>query len=316
MIQAKIIADSVNAKGNRITSFLLTYPRFIHSELMTHRMLSRNAASSRAIPVEKMIHAIKAVPAYPLYWGKAQKGMQTAEEVDEFTMYSVRNVWMNALSEAVVSARKLLELGLHKSIANRLLEPFAHMETLVTATEWTNFYSLRAHKDAEPTFQCLAYLMLQRYTASIPQIKKDGEWHVPFNDEVMEGLDEQSQLEIATARAARTSYKNFEGKVNLQDDVALHDRLKESGHWSPFEHCACARSFQDGFRSGNFVGWDQYRKLFKHENRTEVNYKDILDNMPAFVKRELAKVPPGTPSNPIWDTSQRNPEVVKGLTDQ
>jgi thymidylate synthase ThyX len=267
-IQARIVADSANPSGDRITSFVLVYPRFIHSEVMTHRAFSRNAASSRAIPVEKMISNITANPAGPIFWGMNQKGMQASQEATPEVQAIAVKLWNLAMQEAVVRARQLLDLGIHKQIANRLLEPFAHMTTLVTATDFGNFFNLRAHPDAQPEFQELAYQMLDCYEESSPRILDVGDWHLPFADQyIPEGLSIEQLLKISTARAARTSYVNFEGDFAHEKDYDLHDRLATSGHWSPFEHPACAMSYS--VRSGNFVGWFQYRKKFPNENQKD-----------------------------------------------
>lgn len=281
MIDAKIIEDSVSPRGTRLTSFVLTYPRFIHSELMTHRAFSRNAASSRAIPFERMVKMVKDNTAYPVKWGSHQKGMQSGEEVEDIEMAEF--VWSEAMREAVLSATRLDKLGVHKSISNRLLEPFAHMTTLVTATEWDNFFSLRAHKDAQSEFQVLAYEMLERYLSHEPRNIDYGEWHTPFvsTEEYPPGrtLSDvvwKDTLKVCVARCARVSYANFK-ESKLEDDVALHNRLMDSGHWSPFEHAA--KPGPD-FTYTNFRGWTSYRSTFPNENRTNVDLNAILAGRP------------------------------------
>jgi thymidylate synthase ThyX len=275
MIKAKIIADSINTYGNRITSFLLTYPRFIHSELMTHRMFSRNAASSRAIPVEKIIKSISEEPAMPCVWGKNQRGMQAEEALSGVELEKAMKIWHLSKRRQIKYAQMLLQLGLHKQVANRILEPFMHMTTLVTATEYANFFNLRAHKDAQPEFQELAFLMLEEYISSEPKVLQIGSWHLPFADKYLdENLSEAQLLKIVTARAARLSYMTFEGDIDHNKDYDLHDKLIESGHWSPAEHPA--RALGKPERSGNFVGWLQYRKLFTNENRIELNPENLF----------------------------------------
>jgi len=330
-IEAKILLDSVNPLGNRITTWVLTYPRFIHAEFMTHRGFSRNASSSRAIPVKKMLEDVKNNPAMPVYWGKNQSGMQAAEELDSVnatikeyyneplnggsTSDSVRMItpraaaekeWLAARDVAVRHVEKMVEIGLHKQIANRLLEPWMHITVLATATEHENFFALRAHKDAQPEFQALAYKMLDLYQSSNPKRLAVGEWHIPFGDTLdhkrvweitmkrthfttpfIMKKDEnyftdyedfrETALKISTARCARVSYLNFEGKDDYEADIALTERLLESGHWSPFEHCATPYiSGTIPFISGNFVGWKQYRKQFSQENRRDGRVPDIL----------------------------------------
>ena len=271
MITAKIVADSVSIdNGNRITTFLLTYPRFIHSEFMTHRVFSRNAASSRAIPLKKMISNIRENTAGPVHWGAEQKGMQSGGEVENKA--EAQKIWAEAAESAIGYAEKLAGIGLHKSICNRVIEPFAHMTTLMTSTQMVNFFNLRAHKDAQPEFQELAYQMLELWLDNKPVEKKVDEWHLPFADKyVSEGLTEEQLLKIVVARAARTSYLNMENEIDHQKDYDLHDRLLASKHLSPFEHAARADGayWFDSDR-GNFDGWIQYRKNFPSENMIEL----------------------------------------------
>lgn len=167
---ARIVLDSLNpaSGGHRLTTFMLTYPRFIHSELMTHRVFSRNAASSRAIPYAQMRQAVLTNPAMPMHWGQNQKGMQADGQIGATRVPDAVRIWNEATVTAVHHADKLAEMGVHKQVVNRLLEPFMHITTLVTATEWTNFFALRAHKDAQPEFQFLADLMLQQYVDGTP----------------------------------------------------------------------------------------------------------------------------------------------------
>lgn len=274
-----IIADSINPSGGRVTSFLLTYPRFIHSELMTHRAFSRNAASSRAIPISKVIEQVKTSPAMPVRWGKNGKGMQDHGVFDGVEATEAEMTWRKAAELAIRSAEGLEARGLHKQIVNRVLEPFVWMTTLVTATEWENFFSLRVHKDAQPEFQHLAYLMLKTYLSSTPKRLNWGEWHIPFGERMSEGLDNATKLKIAVARAARTSYLTMDGSIDVAKDIELHDRLSESGHWSPFEHpCQAAEKSR-----GNFRGWEQYRHKFTGENR-RCNLQKLLEDYEASIK--------------------------------
>jgi thymidylate synthase ThyX len=299
MITAKILLDSINPVGNRITSWILTYPRFFHSEILTHRAFSRNAASSRAIPVKRMIDDIRQNCAMPIFWGKNQAGMQAKEELDDiikrreilvspvgnsldpYTLtvtdkHAAKHEWLAARDSAIKHAEKMMELGVHKQIANRIIEPFMHMTVIITGTEFENFFALRAHPDAQPEFQDLAYKMLDIYQLSEPNKLKAGEWHIPFGDKLDETRltelyyqtaipHEELKLRISVARCARVSYLNFEGKDDYNKDIELSETLSSSGHWSPFEHCAMALSTSE--YSGNFKGWKQYRKTFNEENR-------------------------------------------------
>ncbi|MEK6886351.1 MAG: FAD-dependent thymidylate synthase [Nanoarchaeota archaeon] len=271
MIETEIILDSINTSGNRLTTWKLTYPRFVHAEFMTHRVFSRNAASSRAIPAEKMMKMIREDPVMPYFWGKNKPGMQATEELNEIKKEKATELWLEARTFMVDYAERLSRIPVHKQIANRLVEPWLNITVIATATEHENFFSLRAHGDAQPEIGRVAYLMLDKYNKSTPKILKPGEWHIPFTDKYCEGLSLEQKLKIGTARVARVSYLNFEGKIDPAKDYDLHDRLKESGHWSPFEHAAKAMGTSK--RYGNFKGWKQYRKQFNTENRTDSRVK-------------------------------------------
>jgi hypothetical protein len=231
VIKAQIIADSVNPAGGRLTTFYLVYPRFIHSELMTHRAFSRNAASSRAVPVQRMLRRALLHTARPVSWGKNGKGMQSKDELPCSLAWLARGVWTLACLFACLFCWALSKLKVHKQVANRLIEPFLHMETLVSATDWGNFFNLRVHKDAQPEFQALAAAMLRAYLASEPKRLAEGEWHLAFGDRMLsDSWTVEQKLKVCTARAARLSYFNFHNIPSLQDDVRLHDDLLRNGH--------------------------------------------------------------------------------------
>ncbi len=282
-ITAKIIADSVNPRDSRITSWILKYPRFIHSELMTHRAFSRNAASSRAIPFKKMLDNIRRDPATFERWGAEQKGMQSGEQIDFSGQAKIK--WDEMAFDACMEAENLADLGLHKSICNRALEPYAHMTTLVTATDMRNFFGLRAHPDAMPEFQVLAYRMLDLYLKSEPTPLKWGEWHLPFGDMMYQDATVAQKLMVVTARAARISYDNFEGPSTLEKDIFRHDALRDSGHWSPFEHPAqaCVDAYpRSNFDVGGSSGWYQYRKMFPTELRKS-RLTEVMASKPDWI---------------------------------
>lgn len=290
MIQAKIIADSINSKGKRITSFVVTMPRIVLAELNTHRVLSRNSASSRAIPFAKMLEMVKKAPFMPIQWMKDHSGMQGNEFfTEESDIKTLEAAWLSARDHAVESAEHLSGLGLTKQVVNRVLEPFMWHTVIITSTEWANFIALRAHEAAEIHIQKLAYLMLEELNNSTPKLLEVGDWHIPFGDNMDETkLDnlmpviqpgslnwyrdrmQDLKVKVAVARCARVSYTvvGEEGKPdNYENDIKLHDRLLGMGHLSPFEHCAQA-SDSEGW-SGNFQGWIQYRKMLPNENRED-----------------------------------------------
>jgi thymidylate synthase ThyX len=279
--EAKVILDSLAPSGFRLTTFVLTYPRIIHSEFMTHRMFSRNSASSRAVPIGKMIRQIEEYPFVPIHWGKAQPGMQANEELDDYTAELCLKQWMIARDEAVFRASMLFRYGLHKQIANRLLEPFSWITVIMTTNPsgLENFAALRNHADAEPHFQKIAGMVCDAYTNSAPMLFQEGIWHLPFIDDadfasIVGYCSEHQPLwdsmhfakRVSVARCARVSYLTHEGKRDIADDLKLFERLRTSGHWSAFEHVARAESTP--VQSGNFTGWRQYRKMFEHECRS------------------------------------------------
>jgi thymidylate synthase ThyX len=296
-IKVEIVADSINVCGNRLTTFVLEFPRFILPEFATHRMFSKNAASSRAIPIEKMIQQVIDNPAMPVWWGKNQSGMQAAEELDNETSWNryaygfdkcltnlelAKEIWLESRDKAIEQVKRFNELGLHKQITNRLLEPWFHIRVICSATEYENFFALRVHPDAQPEIRVLAERMLEEYNKSEPKKLANGEWNIPFGDKIdrnrvieflekSHGFAENSDIEkcfkkIAVARCARVSYFNYEGKDDYEADIKLCDRLFGSvpRHLSPTEHVAQAMGSSDFV--GNFRGFKQYRKFFEDEN--------------------------------------------------
>lgn len=267
MIKADIVADSVAPSGVRLTTFVLTYPRFIHAEFMTHRVFSRNASSSRAIPVKKSIQMVKDNPVIPLAFTKNQKGMQGGEALDAAAHDAAVKAWLEGRDRAVEIAEKLADLEVHKQYANRVLEPYATITVVVTATDWDNFFALRCHPMAQPEICLLATLMWESYSLGKPEELRAGSWHLPFVSNI-EPLDDDGAVKCSVARCARVSYLNHEGKKpSFQEDLQLYDRLLGSAplHASPAEHQAMA-SIDPNTRSGNFRGWIQYRKTLKNEN--------------------------------------------------
>lgn len=276
-IETSVVADSINPSGKRITTMLLTYPRFIHSELMTHRVFSRNSASSRAIPIEKMLQQVKDYPAHPERWGTNGKGMQDHGLHPDPDRCHRR--W-NACATLARWACKyvLLPLGLHKQIVNRVLEPFTRMTVVVTSTEWANFFALRAHPDADPTFQVLAYRMLNTYLTSQPKPLQWGDWHTPF---APEELAVDARIDWSVAACARTSYtRQDDPDQTVEGQRKMKKRLQKNKHWSPFEHPAQALRGN----SGNFKGgWIQLRTQLDSHHPV-LDFAEILKNKPEEIE--------------------------------
>lgn len=291
-ISATTILRSRNVQNpdHVLSTLLLRYPRWIHAEFMTHRQLSRNASSSRAIPVEKLIQDVLDDPAIPLYWGRNQKGMQAGEELNTHEQIIAEDRWMQALHSTVDHARRLAEIGCHKQIVNRVLEPFSHITVVVSATEWSNFLGLRDHADAEPHIVMLAREVRRCLEGEVIDLRP-GEWHLPFvtdlntkhllywrADDVHNFVP--GSVKKSVACCASTSYKTVEG-FSMTDERALllHDKLVGSTplHASPCEHVAQADwytspnfgeppAWRNPNLHGNFIGFNQYRKMLPNES--------------------------------------------------
>lgn len=266
----RILADSISPLGVRLTTMEVTYPRIVHSEFMTYRVYSRNAGSNRAIPVRKLLTACFSDPFIPLSWPKEQKGMQGGDTLDEIRSTAAERIWLEARDRAVDAARRLSELGVHKSLPNRLLEPWQWITVIVSSTEWGNYYNQRIDGDAEQHIYRIAEMMWQTQEDSTPTYVPYGHWHLPLVNEQdrKEFTDYYALKKLSAGRCARVSYLTHQGERLPSEDFRLHDDLVRSGHWSPFEHQATPAATR-GFRhdTGNFKGWTQYRKSFSNENR-------------------------------------------------
>jgi|SRR5690554_1422018 len=300
-ISATIVADSVSPSGKRITTFELDYPRFCHSEFMTHRLFSRNAASSRAIPVPKMIEHIKNNTAMPIHWGAHQKGMQADNECNNFVAeygveFSREDWWDMARDMAIAYADRFHEAGYHKQIVNRLLEPFQFIKVVCTATEYDNFFWLRNHKDAQPEIKELAACMWEAREKSKPNLIFNGEWHLPYvslgrdfvgqsyyflheqqenGQQFEKHLSLEDAIKVSASCCAQVSYRLTDNSV--EKALKIYQMLVESKpvHASPFEHQAYPMDDETdldsmgvsgynkrlGYFSGNFFGWVQHRQL-------------------------------------------------------
>jgi len=307
------IPKSLDPKGyRRATSFRLVMPRIVLAEFNTHRLISRNSASSRAIPATKFRERVKEKPFVPDRFPRDHKGMQASEwvtpEDPKFPLW-VAN-WLDTRNNALKEAEWLSSLGISKQLVNRILEPWFWHEVIATATEWENFLALRAHPDAMNEIRIIAEMIMTALNQSKPAELIPGRWHLPFGDTIdydrlrviamHENLGNISAIsrridelavQVTVARCARVSYLNFEGKDDYESDIDLYKRLKAQGHWSPTEHAAMAMS-PDQYQSyahvypdhtelgwcGNLRGFIQHRRTFPRdvESRPEPRLK-ILD---------------------------------------
>jgi hypothetical protein len=291
-ITATVIADSVSPDNKRMTTMEIEYPRFILAELNTHRMLSKNSASSRAIPVKSMHQHILENTASPVSWGKNQPGMKAKEYLDVEDTVEAIMLWEQARDNALEISEALAELNLHKQIVNRITEPWMMMKTVISGTEWANFFWLRAHADAQPEIQVLAQKMRDAYNNSYAQPLNPGDWHLPYikternrNGRLLY-LDNANEIMtlcdariVSASCCAQVSYRKNDD--SLEKANKIFSQLIESvpAHASPIEHQATPmtpnlgfgelgvthRSRSDQYWSGNLRGWIQFRKLIPQE---------------------------------------------------
>jgi hypothetical protein len=293
----KIVADSIESHGIRITTMEVTYPLIIHAEMLRHRMLSRSVMSNRAVPVAKMIQSILDDPFIPERWPLNKKGMQNELWLTQAQAEVAKQAWLTARDGVVAQARQLADIGVHKQITNRILGPFLWTTEVITATKWANFFYLRCDPAAQPEMQKIAYMMQEAYFTHEPKLLNPGELHLPYItdkdwDEVtgyitmdanitpgFKAREIREYIKFASVgRCASVSY--------LRQGEDTWDAMTASGkgqthamnrHWSVFEHVAeCLRSEFPDPMCGNFVqGWRQFRKQFEYENvtRFEPNYK-------------------------------------------
>ena len=272
MIRAKVIADSVNPAGVRLTTVEATFNRYILAEVNTYREFTRNSASSRAIPVKKVLRQVWSDPAVPVHWGANQAGMQANEELRGFRRWLARRLFLWARIPVLVVVWLLTKLKLHKQVANRLLEPWVWHTAIISSTNWQNMLKQRDHKDAQPEFQVLARCIRKAIDESVPQKIGWNGWHLPFiTGTVMGGpiygpKDTFLELpKVSAACCARVSYVRQNDSRSFAEDMKLAERLISSGHWSPFEHVAQAT--EGHVRDSNFdAGWKQLRKFFSGED--------------------------------------------------
>lgn len=261
-ISAEVVADSINYLGDRVTTYRLHYHRYIHSEFMTHRMFSKNASSSRAIPVKSMLEYIDNNPATPIHWGKNKPGMQADEEQqipiimniigEETHEVPPKQAWNFAKGCAIEYAEKFNNGGYHKQIVNRLTEPFQFMNVICTGTDFENFFYLRYHEDAQPEIKELAKCMKEAKEKSEPEVLHYGEWHTPFVSHVRDKtgrliyldsdkkieIDVETAIKISASCCAQVSYRKND--TSIEKAIAIYDRLvgMSPKHSSPFEHVA------------------------------------------------------------------------------
>lgn len=284
MFEATIIEDSISPDNIRLTTMHVRYWRPIHAELMTHRVFSRNARSSRAVPTVTLAEESVFIPQFM----KNRPGMQATEQLDPQTSLEFTQEWFDLADQCRRQAESWAKRGMHKQWANRCLEWFGYIDVLISSTYWENFWELRRDGAAQPEIKILADLMYSKMDESFPNRLTYGEWHLPYiMDDERRELDINTLLKLSTARCARLSYKPFDGNANIEREIERYENLVVSRpvHASPAEHQATPdRQLGGPFMTpaprrldweapnlwGNFFGWKQHRKLIPNESVMEI----------------------------------------------
>jgi len=280
-IKVELVLASTNYFDVPIYTFKLHYHRFIHGELLTHRLFSRNSSSSRAIPVDKMLDYIKNNPAYPIHWGKNKTGMQADEECTNILKFGKSDIsyisdelWLKSCKKSLKYAKSFNKSGYHKQIVNRLTEPYQFMNTILTATEFTNFFKLRIDKSAQPEIQELAQLMQECIYNTSPQYLTEGQYHLPFIDfvdGVYYAYDRQVTLDeaikISVSLCAQVSYRKEDYTIEKADKIFNMLIGMQPKHLSPFEHIA------KPFKTHDYTTLMELNELL---DETDVVHNDLL----------------------------------------
>lgn len=279
-VYVKGIAATINrSTGTLLLTLECRFHRWVLAEFNTHRVFSRNSASSRAIPVARRLEDVQTSPAEPIVWASEQKGMQGGNELGESARMAAERLWRNAAADAARSAEALAELGVHKSIVNRLLEPFLYHTAIVTSTEWSGFIQQRSSRQAQPEIHLLGALVAEAYeyyrevpSAAAPA--NPGMWHMPYIDfetdsalllkylSLVSVSVLQSLARVSAARCARVSYETHDGVRDISKDLELYDKLVGAApmHASPLEHVAMAVTHEQiNAWPGNLTGFAQLR---------------------------------------------------------
>lgn len=299
-VSGQMIKDSISPEGVRLSTVHLRYPRMIHSEIMTHRVFSRNGRSSRAVPVATLLKEDHYTP----YFMKNQPGMVASEEMDRADWLKARHIWDNLAEYTKEAVAELNKLGVHKQWANRPLEAFGYIDVLISSTDWANFMALRDEDGAQPEIDSVAKMIKQLMNNSTPSLLQPGQWHLPYieasdyeeaTDHLKDwwyemGTSKEDRVKsvlyllqkISVARCARLTIRPFDGDSSIDKEVNRYERLMVSRpvHASPAEHIATPDThdgaamkgvwhWQHEKEHGNFYGWRQFRKLIPHNTVEE-----------------------------------------------
>lgn len=272
--------------GIRVDTLEVRFPRIILPEFNTHRVFSRNFQSSRAKPILKVISEDLTYTPSDYGWRKNSKGMSPSELFGVYDSSKFSTDWKLAKEDMIKKAIYFHEEGVAKEIVNRLLEPFMEVTGVVTSTEWNNFLILRLNEGAQTEIRVLAKMIKDTLDSTTPIVR---DFHLPYTEDIDEEYkwstnfsqkDLIQQIKQSVARCARVSYFSFDKKESeLDKDIELFNRLKESKHLSPFEHIVLNKEsmnflfpsddyirikFREDDLNGNFYkGVIQFRKLIE-----------------------------------------------------
>ena len=309
-VKVKIICDSISPVGVRLTTFEVEYPRIIHSEVMTHRALSRNAASSRAIPFDKILEQLTGIPSR---FGGNQSGMQDNGEHTslvnlenyyrarwgELGEVSAKDAWEEAKDAAIIFSKAFSSAGYHKQISNRLTEPFQTIKVLISATEWDNFFWLRCDEAADPTLKELADKMLLEYNSNEPTLLTSGDWHLPYiTKEEQSEFSPEDVIIVSCARCAAVSYRNID--YSLEKCKEVYNRLVQTDklHSSALEHCATPiqpEKYDDcqGVSTNSWMYPETWEKGISHVDRKKQlwsgNFKGFIQHRKTIKSENYTK---------------------------
>lgn len=281
---AKVLADSISPDKHRITTLEVTFPRWMLAEFNTHCALTRNSASSRAIPPEKLIERVREHPFIPEF-NQRVKGMGVGDSLTSDKQWIARGIWLDARNDAVHHAQNLIEIGVDKSRINRLLEPFMWHTVIVTATEWDNFFALREPPTslcpdpsfgAAPEFQITARLMHVVMNQSDPILRPHGfgeeSYHLPLVvDEERASYEPVDLCRLSASRCARVSYDRHHDDEPIDTTLQRASGLITNFHLSPLGHPARAHHPDLHLDTGPLRGWRPFRKEIPNEHNAALN---------------------------------------------
>jgi thymidylate synthase ThyX len=276
----------INQPGMQATEYLTGEK---HAQARAEWIFARTSAVTSALQL------LLGSELFQEKFGRQQDDNYVLSSDEILEWINVNGDWLDDLVKNKLSTDQARALNVHKQTVNRLLEPFMWHTAIITATEWSNFFGLRTHADAQPEIREAALRMQAAYSASTPETPKAGEWHLPLIQPKERGL--LNACKISSARCARVSYETHTGKRDLSADITLYNRLVDGGHMSPLEHVAtpftdeewtvrntAAVLYEQSGRtrnwpakriadlvdstqfSGNFRGWQQFRKTMSGEN--------------------------------------------------